>query len=97
MTMSTFAAGLALWEGYKNGIYSALFKANSCFWKFLWEHSKPDPNFQVDKKQFSAFFDHFMSFQWPLAENQKIVLLFRLLRQKDFSRDHFGTKSKAVL
>ena len=22
MTMSTFAAGLALWEGYKNGIFS---------------------------------------------------------------------------
>ena len=63
MTMSTFAAGLALWEGYKNGIYSALFKANSCFWKFLWEHSKPDSNFQVNKKQFSAFLDHFMSFQ----------------------------------
>ena len=29
--MDTFAAGLALWEGHKNGIYSALFKEKSIF------------------------------------------------------------------
>ena len=91
MTMDIFVASLALWEGHKNGTFSAIFKEKSilnedlppwkhhrrnlginysdavnskfrtsnCFWEFLWEHGKPDPNFQVAK---TAIFSIFWSF-----------------------------------
>lgn len=62
------------------------FKTSNCFWEFLWEHGKPDPNFQVAK---TAIFSIFWSFyEFPRVTCRKT--------KREFPYSGYSTKRSLV-